>query len=329
MTLGVMYVHAIGGLIVLLVGGDFLVRGAVALAHRYNLSKLTIGLTVVAFATSAPELVVGVGAALENVPRLAIGNVVGSNIANVLLVLGVPALIRPIVCTTPGIRQDVFLMLLGSIIFILLSVQGMLVRWEGVLLITLLAAFLPYWIRRPAAAIAEDGLIDDIDPVAALPKGGIMPALMIVVGFAGLVVGAHYLIDGSVGIARSYRISEAVIGLTLVAVGTSLPELATSLAAAIRRHADVAIGNVIGSNLFNLLGVMGATAVIRDVPVPGGFLRFDLWVMLGVAALLIPFAFTKKGIGRSAGVVFLLAYAIYIMAVFGGLSALSEEVMHG
>ena len=319
-----MYVQAIGGLLVLLLGGDFLVRGAVAVARRHNVSKLTIGLTVVAFATSAPELVVGIGAALEHVPRLAIGNVVGSNIANVLLVLGLPALIRPIACTTSGIRQDTVLMVLASVIFIGLCLHGELVLWEGVMLIALLAGFLPYWVRRPTASAQEESLVEDFDAVSAMPRGGVMPFFLVALGFVALVIGAHYLIAGSIGIARSFHISEAVIGLTLVAVGTSLPELATSLSAALHRHADVAIGNVIGSNLFNILGVMGATAVVHDVPVPPGILGFDLWIMLAVAVLLGLFAFSRRAIGRLAGIGFLLAYAAYIMAVFDGISVLTD-----
>lgn len=307
------YVYVIVGLVLLVGGGDVLVRGAVSLAYRLGVTPLVIGLTVVAFGTSAPELLVGVQAALVGAPTLALGNVVGSNIANVLLVVGVPALIFPIVCKEPGLRRNVIIMLGATAFFILLCYTGVLDRWRGALLFAGLLAFLGYSFWR---AKHEPGMeptdISDVEGVPDKPYGVGFACLMIGGGLAALVLGADTLVDGSVTIARTFGVSEALIGLTLVAIGTSLPELVTSVMAAVHRHGGIAVGNVVGSNIFNLLGIMGVTAMVAPVPVPDSFLNFDLWVMAGSSLLLLPFVMKRATIGIVSGLGLLACYGGYL-----------------
>lgn len=320
------YLMVAGGLIFLLAGGDLLVRGAVSLSRCVGVPSLLIGLTVVAFGTSSPELVVCVDAALSGVPELAIGNVVGSNIANVLLVLGLPALIMPIACARGSVWRDTLLMLGVSIAFVLLAWNGTIARWHGVIMVLALFAFLIWCYvtgRRQGQADAE-ALGLEIEGIAVRPRGGFMAAGFILAGLVGLGIGARLLVDGAVGIAAAAGVSSAVVGLTVVALGTSLPELATSLVAAVRRHGDVAIGNVVGSNLFNVLGIMGVTALVRPVPVPQEFLVFDFWVMLAAAILLLPFAASGRAINRFVGGALAAAYCIYVVALFAGVSGMNQ-----
>jgi cation:H+ antiporter len=323
-----MYLMVAGGLALLLIGGDVLVRGAVTLAQRLEIPSLVIGLTVVAFGTSAPELVVSVGAALKGVPELAIGNVVGSNIANVLLVLGIPALIAPIACDASTIRRETAIMVGVTVAFLVLCLTGELRVWHGALMAAGLGGYLvwSYMATRKAGPEAGQDFIEDLDGIGVQPHGMWLSIGFIVAGIAGLMLGSDLLVNGAVDIARAIGLSEATIGLTLVALGTSLPELATALVAALRRHGDVAIGNVIGSNLFNILGIMGITAMIRPIPVPASFLTFDLWVMLGAAVLLTPFVARGSNIGRVAGTILTLAYAVYIWLLFSNGTVVSGPV---
>jgi len=312
-----MYALLAGGFVILLIGGDFMVRGAVALAQRLNVPPLVIGLTIIALGTSAPEFVVSIKSVMHDAPGLAIGNVVGSNIANILLVLGLPAIIFPIACTGSSLNRDNLIMVLTSLLFIVFCWQGVLVSWQGGLFLLLLAGFLIHAYR---AALRGDGELaeaeDDFDGISSFPTSLMMSLFMIVAGMIGLILGAQMLVDGAIDVARIFGVSEAVIGLTVVALGTSLPELTTSLVAAMRKHADVAVGNVVGSNLFNILGVIGATSLLMDVPVPAEVLKFDLWVMLAASLALIPFAMRKAHIGRVTGTVFTIAYVAYIAVQF-------------
>ncbi len=319
------YFETAAGLIILILGGDFLVRGAVTLAQRFNISKLVIGLTIVAFGTSAPELMVGVEAVLKGAPTLALGNVVGSNIANILLVVGLPALVAPMACTAPRLTRHMVMMVGSILLLIAFSFAGPITFWHGGILFALLVGFLIYsgFRSRQHDADLPDPLTD-FDAVDAKPGTPLMSSLLIVGGLIGLVLGANLLVDGSVTIARSMGISEAVIGLTLVAIGTSLPELATSLAAALRRHCDVAVGNVIGSNIFNTLGIVGVSSFFGDIPVPEEFLQFDLWVMLVASLSIIPFALFRTRIGRASGVIFIGAYLVYLALLAHGASAMSH-----
>ncbi|NOX74786.1 MAG: calcium/sodium antiporter [Alphaproteobacteria bacterium] len=311
---------AAGGLIILLLAGDAIVRGAVNLGLRLGIPALIVSLTIVAFGTSAPELLIAIKSALEGVPALAIGNVVGSNIANVLLVLGVPALIFGINSSECDSRKTYSFMLGATGVFIVLAFFGPLGFWHGVILLALLFAMLAEAFhsarnhRRDCACGPGEAPeeIEGADP--AMPGWKI--ALFIVLGLIGLPLGAQLLIDGALGIASDLGISERVIGLTLVAIGTSLPELSTTIMAAARKRGDVAIGNAIGSNMFNLLGIMGITSFFGPLAIPPEILRFDLWVMLAAALILVPFVFGRLNISRIWGAILTICYVWYIVVLF-------------
>jgi cation:H+ antiporter len=297
------------GLVILVFAGDALVKGAVNLSLRLGIPALVVSLTVVAFGTSAPELLVGVKAILDGAPGLALGNVVGSNTANVLLVLGVPALIAGLKTAEFETRRDYLMMLGGTLLFVALCFTGVLTWWHGIILLVALTVIL---VTTFMSSRAEPDDLEGADP--SLPGWRI--ALYLGLGLVGLPLGADLLVDGAVDIALLFGVSETVIGLTLVAIGTSLPELATTVMAAIRRHAEVALGNVIGSNLFNLLGIMGIAVLVGPVPVDPSFLRFDLWVMLGASLLLIPFVFMRMNITRPWGVGLTASYCGYLWWLF-------------
>jgi len=309
------------GLLALLGAGDSLVRGAVALSLRLGISALIVSLTVVAFGTSAPELLISIQAAVGGSPGIAIGNVVGSNIANVLLVLGLPAMIAPFCDRTGDGQRSFWMMIAASVFFIALCFLGVLVWWHGVLMLGALAVVLWHNYRsamksrafNEKAEAEELAELEDVDPHMAPWK----IAALIGIGLVGLPIGAHFLIEGARGIAIAAGISEAAIGLSLVAVGTSLPELATTVAAAIRKQADVAIGNIIGSNLFNILAIMGAAVMFAPIPVPPEFLKVDLWVMLAGSLALYPIVALRLPLGRPLGLLFLIAYAGFMIVVLG------------
>lgn len=306
--------YAALGLVMLLLAGDVLVKGAVNLALRLGIPALIVSLTIVAFGTSAPELLISVQSILDGVPGLALGNVVGSNTANVLLVLGIPALLATLGATSDTRREYMF-MIAATFLFIVLCFFGPLSWWHGVILLIGLALVLGDAVRkahahRKAASCADDlDDLDEADPNMSWWKIG----LYLLLGMIGLPLGASLLIDSATSIATEYGISDAVIGLTLVAVGTSLPELATTISAAYRRQADVAIGNVIGSNVFNLLAIIGIAVFVGPIPVDPEILRFDLWVMLAASILIAPFVFYRWPMGRAVGLGFSALYAGYII----------------
>ena len=308
----------VAGLALLFIGGDFLVRGAVSLAKRLNVSSLLIAVTVVAFGTSLPELIVSLDAALEGAPAIAIGNVVGSNIANILLVLGLPAILAPVVSEGRPAQRNTLYMVGGSLVLLALAWNGSIVRWEGILLSLLLGCFLlaSYWQARRDEA-AQLTYQEEVDQFGADSRSPMLLAGFIVGGLAALFIGAQLLIEGAIVIARDLGVSEAVIGLTMVAFGTSLPELVTSLVAIARRHGDVAIGNVLGSNLFNILGVLGITSIIVEIPVPDQILSFDIWVMLASAVIMVPFVLRWITLSRPVGAALFLSYLAYMAAQFG------------
>lgn len=306
---------AITGLVILLLAGDSLVRGAVNLGLRLGIPALIISLTVVALGTSAPELLIAVKAMLQGSPGIAIGNVVGSNTANILLVLGLPALLAGINAANCESRKTYSFMLATTLIFIAMSFFGPLQVWHGIVLLTLLAALLTesfFSARRAQRAVEHLSDIEDLEAADPQMRGWKI-ALFMVLGLIGLPLGADLLVEGSISIARHFGLSEAVIGLTLIAVGTSLPELATTLVAALRRHADVALGNAIGSNMFNILGIMGVASLFGPLHIPTEILRFDLWVMLGSSLILVPFVFWRINISRVWGAVLTVFYALYIV----------------
>ena len=313
------YVIFASGLALLILCGDALVRGAVALAVRLSIPTLVTGLTIVAFGTSAPELVVSLRAALTDAPGIAIGNVVGSNIANVLLVLGLPAIIAATNCNQPFIERNMIYTIGASLLFITLCFLGPLSFWHGFILFTLMILFLIESGRRAAkseevAAILSEDTLEMID--SNLPKKPLFIGLLMITGLIGLPLGAHLTVDGATDIARTFGVSEAVIGLTVVAIGTSLPELVTTVIAAIRGQCGLALGNVLGSNLFNLLAIMGLTSMITPIVIPKELFELDLWIMLGATLALTPFVFRRSYITRAVGVLFVFCYAAYIWLAF-------------
>ncbi|WP_340107304.1 calcium/sodium antiporter [Pikeienuella sp. HZG-20] len=303
----------VAGLALLVFTGDSLVKGAVALSLRLGVSALVVSLTVVAFGTSAPEMLVSIEATLIGATDLVYGNIVGSNIANVLLVLGIPALITPVAVSQKGVLRNFLMMIVASLALITACGFGGLYTWTGIAFLLLLAAVL-----CDTYFLAQNGRIElDLEADAPDCMSAPMIALSIAIGVIGLPIGAHLLIEGARSMATSFGISETAIGLTLVAVGTSLPELATTVMAAVRRHADVAIGNVVGSNMFNILGVFGVSALVGDLPTPAGFFELDLWIMLATALALAPFIMTRASIGRAWGLVFMAAYVVYCVFALG------------
>lgn len=302
------------GLVILLLAGDALVKGAVNLSLRVGIPSLIVSLTVVAFGTSAPELLVSINAVLMGKPGLALGNVVGSNTANVLLVLGLPAMLAVIHTSECDSRKSYIYMLLATLLFIGLALLGTFTFVSGVVLLIPLVYILFDMARdakrhRSAERSAPAEEVEGADP--DMPWWQIIVFLLL--GLCGLPLGADLLVDNASIIANNYGVTDAVIGLTLVALGTSLPELATTVMAALRRQADVALGNVIGSNFFNLLGIVGVTALVGPIPVDPEFLEFDLWVMLAAALVLIPFVFYKVNIGRGLGALLSVGYVAYVI----------------
>jgi cation:H+ antiporter len=300
----------------MLAGGEALVRGSVITARRLGVSPLLIGLTLVSFGTSTPELVACIEAALLGAPGIAIGNVVGSNIANVLLILGLGAVIVPLATTKETFRRDAAVLIAASLLLLAAVLSGAISRAAGSLFVLLLALYLAYAYcterRRHRTATPVAG--DDTEPGAPRPERPLWIALLLALGgLAAVIVGADLLVEAAIVMARDLGLSEAVIGLTLVALGTSLPELVTSVVAAIRRHADVAFGNIVGSNIFNVFGIAGLTAVVHPIPVPPEIAGFDIWVMLGATLLLVVFAATGWRVNRWEGGVFLLAYLAYLV----------------
>ena len=302
------------GLVTLLLAGDFLVRAAVNLALRLGISALVVSLTVVAFGTSAPELLIVLSAMADDAPGLAMGNIVGSNTANILLVLGLPALAAGLYTTGFDTKKAFISMIFATVLFITLAFVGPFSWWHGGLMLAVLAAILldqAWTVRRVSRVAVATEDLNGVD--TAIPGWKI--TLYLLFGLVGLPLGAKVLVVNAEIIAREFGVPETAIGLTLIAVGTSLPELATTTVAAIRRQADVALGNVIGSNMFNLLAIIGIAALVGPIPVADEFLRFDLWVMLAASFLLIPFVFFGRNITRIWGVALTLLYMAYLLAV--------------
>jgi cation:H+ antiporter len=308
-----------GGLAALVVGADALVRGASKLALSLGLSSLVVGLTVVAFGTSAPELAVSVGAVLDGRTDIAVGNVVGSNILNVLLILGVSALIVPLLVHTQVIRQEVPIMIGVTLLLCVLILDGGLSVFEGVLLFGLLLVYTSFVIRQSRretqAARAEfDAEVQPAAPGAWDSRLGVQIGL-IVVGLVLLVIGARGIVTAAVAFAQALGVSELVIGLTIVAIGTSLPEIAASIVAAIKGERDIAVGNIVGSNIFNILSVLGLSAIVAGgagLTISSAVLNFDMWIMLAVAVACLPVFFSGREIARWEGGVFVAYYVAYV-----------------
>ncbi len=314
-------IQILSGFVLLFVGGEFVVRGAVAVANRFGISPLVIGLTIVGFGTSLPELWVSLNAALSGSPGIAVGNVVGSNMANIMLVMGSAALICPIMVNPAAVRRDAGFMLATTVIFIGIGLTGTVSPLEGLAMVVMLLGYLGYSLwhdtrtNDAAAALHRE----EAEELAGRPRALWISLIELLGGFAAVGIGADLLVDGATTLAQAAGIADEVIGLTVVAVGTSLPELATSIVAAYRGHSDVCLGNVLGSNIFNLFGIMGVTALVIPVPFPDQIVQFDLWALLFVSVLLIPFMISGRRICRVEGGVLLALYGGYVTVQFLGI----------
>lgn len=318
------WIPLFGGFVLLLAGGELLVRGAVQAATFWGVSPLVIGLTLVGFGTSTPELVTSVQAALVGAPGIAFGNIVGSNIANILLIGGVVALLFPISVSSIALKRDSVVMLGVAAVFAFLAAILDANRFLGGVFIAALAGYVYAAFRHESSTSkAAHGAVFDknitlsqVDPLLTQPgkeKGSINIALLFsLTGLVLVVVGGKLLVDGAVTLAQRLEISETVIGLTIVAVGTSLPELVTSIVAGLKRQSDVAFGNIVGSNIYNILGIGGATALIAPSAVPATIVHFDNLVMIGVSVLFVFFAYTRFSIARWEGAVLLAGYCVYV-----------------
>ena len=302
-------------LILLFAGAEILVKGSASVAARAGLTPLMIGLTVVAFGTSSPELAVSLDAALMGQGDVAIGNVVGSNLLNIAVILGLSALICPIVVHLQLIKVDVPIMILVAFLLPLLLLDGRLGRLEGGLLfagIVLYTLLNVQMARKGSTTEVEDEFAEG---VPKMTRHWSLDLLLILGGLVVLVLGSHLLVDNCLLVARAFRISEAVIGLTVIALGTSMPELATSIVAAIRRQPDIALGNVVGSNIFNILGTLGLSAMVTPMVVPG-IKMLDYAMMAGVSLLLLPFLMTGLRLARLEGAILLVVYASYLFVLW-------------
>jgi cation:H+ antiporter len=309
----------IAGLIALVVGADLLVRGASKFALSFGISPLVIGLTIVAFGTSAPEVAVSVGAVLNGQTDIAIGNVVGSNIFNVLFILGVSALIVPLVVNVQLIRQEVPIMIGASLLLLALTMDGKLSFFDGLFLFVLLIVYTVFLVRqsRQETKAAQDEYAAEIKPAAPgdWQSNKLVQIGLIVGGLVLLVLGSEWLVSASITFAKALGVSDLVIGLTIVAAGTSMPEVATSITAAIKGERDIAVGNVVGSNTFNILGCLGLSGLVSGdmgLTMAPALLNFDIWVMLAVALACLPIFTTGREIARWEGAVFVAYYAAYV-----------------
>ena len=309
-------IYLLAGLLLLVAGAEVLVRGAAKLAAQFGIPPLIIGLTVVAFGTSAPETAVSVQAAVNGSGDIAIGNVIGSNIANVLLILGVTALVAPLLVSRQLIRLDVPIMIGASLLTYALALDGSLSRLDGALLFAGIIAYTSFLIidSRKSKPVVNDEFSAEYAPEASpKPYASLLNLALIVAGLVLLVSGSHFLVQGAVSLARALGLSELVIGLTVIAIGTSLPELATSLMAALKGERDIAVGNIVGSNIFNLLCVLGLAALVapNNIAVAANALSFDFQVMIAVAIACLPIFFNGYAINRWEGGVFVAYYALY------------------
>lgn len=298
------------GLILLIGGGNWLLKSAVALSLRLNIPKIVIGMTVVSFATSAPELIVSINAALDGFPDLALGNVVGSNIANLGLVLAIILILGSIDVRRSFYTTDWPMMMLATLVFFgFIFFDGKLVRYEGIIMVVLLFLFLIYLLKFQKTAVVEEAHEDDI------PLPLYKAVLFLGLGGAALWGGSELLVSGAVGMANNFGVSERVIGITVVSVGTSIPELAASIIAIIKKEKAISLGNLIGSNIFNLMAVLGITSIITPITVMDqGLLSNDIFWMLGISFLIFPLVFFPKGLrlGWRDGTVLLIVYATFI-----------------
>lgn len=310
------------GLLLLALGGDVLVRGAVRVAEALGVSPLLIGLTLVGFGTSTPELVTSIEASMLGSPGIAIGNIVGSNIANILLILGLSALLAPIAVSGSALSRDGVLVVAVAVVLMMIGLEASLDRLAGAALVMGLVGYLTYaWFTERAqagdhtAAFQKTEALQGVTTVGGGAHALWWPLMLAIVGLGLVVIGGSVLVEAAIGLARRYEVSESFIGLTIVAVGTSLPELVTSLVAAARRQSDVALGNILGSNIYNVLGIAGITGLIAPTTIPAEIVAFDAPVMVAASVLLLTFAWSGRIISRLEGGVLLALYCTYLWAI--------------
>ena len=310
------------GIVVLVAGGELLVRGAVNVATRFHISTLVVGMTIVAFGTSAPELLVSLEAMNEGHPGIAIGNVIGSNIANIALVLGLTAIIFPIDVSRNSYRIDWPVMMLSSLLvfsFMWFNYDSSLsgeyissIQWyNGLIMIFILVGF-SYFLIWKSRKVTKAGH-KELDEIPEIPKTSVVKDLaFIVIGSIGLSGGAHLLVEGTVGLATVLGISDYIISVTIVAFGTSLPELMTSVVAAFKKHSDLSVGNLLGSNIFNIMGILGVTSLFKAIPITELVLKNDMFWVLGVSLIVFPMMVTRKRISKTEGTILFLIYCAYV-----------------
>lgn len=309
------YFLLISGLILLITGGEILVKGAVNIAFRAKISTLVVGMTIVSLGTSAPELLVSLKASLSGHPDIALGNVVGSNIANIALILGITAIIFPLVVERNSIRYDWPIMMLVTSLFYIFIIDRSFVWYEGLILLILLMSYIVFviWKSRKENIAQQNNSDEEIEPV----KGKLYKDILFVLtGCVGLAFGADWLVKGAVDIARDFGIDELVISVTIVAFGTSAPELVTSVVAAIRHQSDISVGNIIGSNLFNIAGIMGITGLVTNLEINKKVVTNDMLWVLGLSFVLLPMMISGKKISRIEGIFLFLVYLAYIFSLF-------------
>jgi cation:H+ antiporter len=303
------FVLIIAGLVLLVFGGDYLVKGASGIALKFNMPSMLVGMTVVALGTSSPELVVSVRAALAGKPDISTGNVVGSNIANVCLILGITTIIFPVAIKKSVLKNDWVAMMVASVLFYFLVLNGQLSRWEGILFVSLLGSYITYSFIMANKA-AKEAMPEEFETGKA--KGIWILVLYVVLGTVGLVYGAKWFLEGAEAIARNLGVSDRVIAITLVAFGTSVPELAASIIAALKKEHDIFLGNIIGSNLFNILAILGITSIISPIEVADEIIQSDMFWMLATSFVLLPMGLLGKRLSRLDGSILFGTYLVYV-----------------
>jgi len=317
------YFLVLSGFALLIAGGEVMVRGAVAIAQRLKVPPVVVGLTIVAIGTSAPELTVSIDAILKNAPDIVTGNVVGSNLSNILLVLGIAALIKPVEAASQLIRRDGMVMVASAALLVAFAQMGSIGLISGVLMLALYVSYIGYcyWTEQAGGGGGQEQILAEVEEHSGDPQQLYLSGGMFLIGLAGVVLGADLLVEGAVTLARNFGLPEAVIALSVVAIGTSLPELAVSVIAACKGRSDVAVGNIIGSNISNVLFILGTTSIVAPIDFATQIIRFDSWFMLAVSLLLIVVLSTGKRISRYEATFFLGLYALYIFAIFKGWPA--------
>jgi cation:H+ antiporter len=317
------YFLVLSGFALLIAGGEIMVRGAVAIAQRLKVPPVVVGLTIVAIGTSAPELTVSIDAILKNAPDIVTGNVVGSNLSNILLVLGIAALIRPVEAAPQLIGKDGMVMVASAALLVGFAQTGTIGLVSGIFMLALYVAYIGYcyWTEQAGGEGAQEQILAEVEEHSGGPQKLYISGAMFLVGLAGVIFGADLLVEGAVTLARNFGLPEAVIALSVVAIGTSLPELAVSVIAACKGRSDVAVGNIVGSNISNVLFILGTTSIVAPIDFAAQIIRFDSWFMLATTVLLILVLAIGMRISRYEAAFFLGVYTLYIFAIFKGWPA--------